>query len=98
MSLIPTGNTYLINILRHIYIYFPNYQYLGIDDILQALSSFKELVHILAPISDVMDALLTFVGENFHVLLISLSLILTDTIIKIIAMLMDPQPFPLNIL
>lgn len=96
MSLIPTGNVYLINILRHIYIYFPNYQYLGIDDILQALSSFKELVHILAPISDVMDALLTFVGENFHVLLISL--ILTDTIIKIIAMLMDPQPFPLNIL
>lgn len=96
MSLIPTGNAYLINILRHIYIYFPNYQYLGIDDILQALSSFKELVHILAPISDVMDALLTFVGENFHVLLISL--ILTDTIIKIIAMLMDPQPFPLNIL
>lgn len=73
MSLIPTGNAYLFNILRHFYIYFPNYQYLGIDDILQAFSSFKELVHILAPISDVMDALLTFVGENFHVLLISLS-------------------------
>lgn len=69
LSLIPTGNA----ILRHIYTYSPNYQYLGIDDILQALSSFKELVHILAPISDVMDALLTFVGENFHVLLISLS-------------------------
>lgn len=73
LSLIPTGNAYLFNILRHTYIYFPNYQYLGIDDILQALSSFKELEHILAPISDVMDALLTFVGENFHVLLISLS-------------------------
>lgn len=39
-----TGIGYLLNILSHMYIYFPNYQYLGIDDILQALYSFKELV------------------------------------------------------